>query len=416
MTGIRIRYQGEPREFVAHKIPLAYLVYNKLNARVGSLVKSYQKQYWELNTEDPKDTVKIEAFLWESKPDRNKTTLESLAKDGQQRYGIVTDDGTIIDGNRRAMLLNRVWRDREEWERQSLNVEHCQYFIAVILPEGADQKEVMKLETTYQMGEDEKLDYNPIEKYLRCKDLRGADFSVSDIAAMMGEKKSRIEEWLEIMKLMDDYLDTLDYGGIYTRLDRREGQFVDLNKYLKTYNDGSKKVLWKCEDSDLADLKSVCFDYIRALYEGKEFRYIAKPSQKDSIFCREDLWKTFLNEHAQKVEGIEEKPVRQLLTENPDSDLSKLLEQRDNDWTKKAKGLLEGNLNKRVRSLEDLKASSQPRELLQRAKDTLDVVNTEVREFYTDDKIITLLKDISSLCWDYQKLINKERKAERWQE
>ncbi len=412
MTGIRIRYQGETLPSDAFRIPLEYLIYNKLNARVGSLVKSFEKQYRELDAENAQDSEIIEKFLWVSKPDRNKITQEGLARDGQQRYGIVTDDGTIIDGNRRAMLLNKIWREREEWGKSKYTVDHCQYFIAVILPEGADPKEVMRLETTYQMGEDEKLDYNPIEKYLRCKDLKAANFSEQDIADMMGEKKTRVQEWLQIMTLMDDYLNALEYSGIYTRLDKREGQFVDLNKYLKTYDDVSSKVLWAYDPGlDVADLKSVCFDYIRALYEGKDFRYIAKPSRKESIFCQEELWKTFLKEHEEKIESIKEPSIEDLRAQNPGADLSKLLAARDEDWTKKAKGFLQGNLNKRVRALEDLAASSQPKELLQRASETLSLVNTNVREFYTDETILSLLKQINSMCWEFQKLINQKRKV-----
>ena len=40
--------------------------------------------------------------------------MESLQEVGQQRYGIVTADGTIVDGNRRAMLLNRLFHKRDE--------------------------------------------------------------------------------------------------------------------------------------------------------------------------------------------------------------------------------------------------------------------------------------------------------------
>ncbi|MDA6854677.1 hypothetical protein OSL50_26375, partial [Escherichia coli] len=57
------------------------------------------------NAELDGDKAIIEKFLYDSKVDRNKTTMESLLKNGQQRYGIVTSDGTIVDGNRRAMLL-----------------------------------------------------------------------------------------------------------------------------------------------------------------------------------------------------------------------------------------------------------------------------------------------------------------------
>ena len=95
--------------------------------------------------------------------------MKSLVKDGQQKGGIVTNDGTIIDGNRRAMLLNKIYKDREKMDADNHKVDDCAFFVAVILKEDYGAREISRLETTYQMGEDAKLDYNPIEKYLKCK-------------------------------------------------------------------------------------------------------------------------------------------------------------------------------------------------------------------------------------------------------
>lgn len=402
MTGIRIRYKGEIREFKAYKIPLDFLVYNKYNGRIGSVVKSFEKQHRSINPEDAEDRKRLEDYLFASKPGRNETTLKNLVENGQQQYGIVTNDGVIIDGNRRACLLNIIYRDRKKWPNH--NLDHCQYFIAVILPDTPEPKEIMRLETTYQMGADEKLDYNPIEKYLKCKDLKEVGYSESDIADMMGEKESTIKEWIEIMELMDSYLDYLEYDGIYTRLEKREGQFVDLNAYLKAYNKGTSKVEWGFKESDISDLKAVCFDYIRAQYEGKEFRSIAKPSKKDGIFCDEDIWKAFLDEHTKHIESITEESPDKIYRDNPDDDLSKLLEARDDSWTNHARGLLQGNLNISVRKLEDKKDANQPLELLKRAKNALEAINPDA----LDKNNLNLVKEISTIVWDFKKIIEKK--------
>ena len=51
--------------------------------------------------------------------------------------------------------------------------DRCAFFKAVILPENATKKEILQLETSFQMGEDAKVDYNPIEKYLTGNKYRG---------------------------------------------------------------------------------------------------------------------------------------------------------------------------------------------------------------------------------------------------
>ncbi|MBU8919095.1 hypothetical protein BGM25_23905 [Bacillus sp. FJAT-29953] len=397
MTGIKINYDGDNKIMNAYKIPLDYLIYNQYNGRIGSAVKSYERQYRELNPEELEDKKIIEQFLWESQEKRNEKTEKNLVEYGQQQYGIVTSDGIIIDGNRRASLLNRIYRNRDKWAKKSHNVDHCKYFTAVILPEDADKKAIIKLETTYQLGADEKLDYNPIEKYLKCKDLKEEGFTENDIANMMSENNPKeITKILEIMDLMDDYLDYLDYSGIYTRLEKREGPMVDLHSYLKQYNspNGCNKVNWAYDESDVSDLKSVCFDYIRAQYEGKEFRTIAKPSKKDSIFCNEKLWNKFFEKHMEVIEKVEEPTPSKLFNDNPDVSRSKLLTTRDNDWSKKIKLTLQNNLKNSEGALENVKQANEPLELLNKALNTLQSINIDS---LTKNEELKTIEEISSL-------------------
>lgn len=402
MTGIRINYKGHIQEFNAYRIPLEYLIYNKYNGRIGSVVKSFEKQYRSLNPEIEEDKERIRKYLYNSKAGRNEMTKKSLLANGQQQYGIVTNDGVIIDGNRRASLLNTIYKEYKG--NLEYNVDHCGYFIAIILPEPASAKEVIKLETTYQMGADEKLDYNPIEKYIKCKDLKEQGYTEVEISKMMNESKNTIDEWLEIMELMDDYLSYLEYDGIYTRLDKREGQFVDLNAYLKTYNKRTAKVEWAIADSDISDLKTVCFDYIRAKYEGKEFRSIAKPSKKDAIFCDEDIWKNFLEQHDSQIGSLEEQSVQQFYEDNANADLSQVLEARDEQWTKNVRGLLQGNLNQSVRKLDNKKEANQPSELLKRAKSALESINPDA----LDQNNMNLVKELNQLTYQFKKIIEKK--------
>lgn len=410
MTGIRIPFEGEIHQFSAYKIPLKYLIYNKYNGRIGSLVKSYEKQNRPLNPERAEDAKKIEIFLRDSNPSRNEITERSLVREAQKQYGIVTHNGVIIDGNRRAYLLNKIYRERDKWPDH--DVDHCQYFIAVILDSAATPKEISKLETTYQMGEEKKLEYNAIEKYLKCKDLKEVyGFSVKDIADMMGEKKARIEEWLEIMKLMDDYLSYLGYEGIYTRLDNREGQFVDFNRYLNRWKEGNKNADWGYAEADIADLKAVCFDYIRAEYEGKEFRNIAHPGKNGSIFAKGEVWKVFLQRHIQKVEKIHEKSVEELTEENPPhAELYKLLEGRDHEWKTKAEKHLVENLRQSQSKVDASNQADRPQILLAKAFDYLNAINTDVPSFY-DESSTEILKKIQKLSFDYLKKIRKIHNA-----
>lgn len=400
-----IIYRGEKKLLPVFEIPIEYLVYNKYNGRVLSMVKSYERQFHPLNMENKADKKTIEKFLWESKVARNKITMEDLKEYGQKKIGIVTKDGIIIDGNRRASILNRIAQEKNSGPM---------YFKAIILDDTLDDnpREIMRLETTYQIGEDDKLDYNPIEKYLKCKDLTEIGFETAEIAKMMGSTEAKINEWLAIMRLMDDYLENLGYNGIYTRLEKLEGQFVDLNRFLKSYEKGTSYADWSYKESDISDLKAICFDYMRARYEGKEFREIASLSKKDSFFCKQKVWEKFRDDHFKKIDPINNKElsIDELRKKDQQENLSTILKIRDDDWKSNAATVLKGNLEKTRRRLQDFNKENAPLILLRRAKDTLSSINTDVEPFYNDANVLSLIKEISSLTQKYQRIINNSQR------
>jgi len=374
-----IWYDGSENLEKVYEIPLEYLVYNKYNGRILSKTKSFEKQSKDLNPESKNDIKIIEQLLWDSKPERNEFTKADIKRFGQKEYGIVTKDGIIIDGNRRGMILNQLFREGEQKNK----------FRAIILDDVLENSErkILELETTYQMGQDSKVDYNPIEKYLKCKQLDPL-FPKPRIASMMSVSEQTIEEWLEIMKLMDDYLDSLGYSGIYTRLEKREGHFVDLNNYLKAYKNQTKKLQWACKDSDITDLKAVYFDYIRVPFPVQYCRIIAKPSAKYSFFCNKKIWSSFSKNHFDLVEEIKEKSADKIREENPKEDVSKLLSSRDKDWGDKIKEKIETNLADFERSLNDHNTAKEPLELLRRAEKTLEAIDTEIDEFKKSNPVV----------------------------
>lgn len=307
------------------------------------------------------------------------------------------------------MLLNKLFHERTQLGYTYNQVEHCQYFLAIILPDDAQERDIQQLETIYQMGEDDKLDYNPIEKYLKCKELTRLGFTEEDIADFMGEKSSRIKEWLRILKLMEEYLQEYDYDGIYTRLEKTEGPFVDLAGYLDSYakkGANVRNVDWSYTDSDISDLKLVCFDYIRARYEGKEFRDIAKTGKDGSIFFHEEIWRDFLEQH-QKNTPLDQETVQELRERRPKEDLSLLLKQRDNIWIESAKGQLKGNLNRYTRKLEDIRDAAKPADLIERALSALKAVDYEQSSFIEDPRIKPMVKEISKISWNMKKTLDR---------
>lgn len=421
-----IWYKTARRKLPVYEIDLQYLIYNAYNGRIASFVKSYEKQTGQrLDASNENDAKTIEEFLWNSNTPANKETRKSLVDKGQLEYGIVTQDGVIIDGNRRAMLIRQIAKEQPV------------YFLGVVLDETLDQnpKEIMRLETTYQMGEDAKVDYQAIEKYLKCKDLR-AYFEPEEIAKMMGEKKPDIEEYLSIMKRMDDYLEKLGYSGIYTRLDKTEGAFVDVNAYLRKYEGkNSGMASWNYGETDVLDLKLIYHDYIQFMYnkkkkrddedggvfgaeDSKDYRVIGKPSKKESIFCADErIWKNFRDNHFAKIDPIREEfdkgsfGIDNLRKEHEGLALDVLLKRRDEAWAEKVGALLKANLGMARESLQNFNNQKEPELLLRRALNTLESVDTQARSFLEKPEVERLVSDIAKLTWEFKKLIDRHKRG-----
>jgi hypothetical protein len=413
---MEVWYKNGRHKMPVYEIDLDYLVYNRFNGRIASFVKSYEKQTGnELEPTNSEDIIKIEEFLWNSNIPSNKATEKSIHDQGQLKYGIVTKDGVIIDGNRRAMILKKVLKN-----------DNPIYFRAVVLEEtlAENPREIMRLETTYQMGEDAKVDYEPIEKYLKCSDLKHYDFSNDEIAIMMGEPPSMIDKYISMMTLMEGYLEKLGYTGIYTRLDKTEGAFWDLDDYLNRYScKRSKLIQWNYNDSDINDLKLLYFDYIRGMYnrgkasgsdsgDSKDYRFIGQTSKKGSFFANKDVWDNFRDRHFKDIDHIRnnEPTIEHIREQNPTPNLDQLLKSRDESYAKKADEHLKKNLGLGREALDNLNKKNEPLELLLSAKAKLESINTDSKVFLEDSSVFTLVDELRKLTDTLKTIIKDHNK------
>ena len=194
----------------------------------------------------------------------------------------------------------------------------------------ADKKEIIRLETTYQMGEEEKVDYNPIEKYLKCQDLRDAGFTTQEISRFMGDSESNVKMYLAVLQLMNEYLENYGYTGMYTVLpSTNEDSFQKLYGAVKGYRAGNVSCMWDFDpEVDTTDLKLIAFDYIRAGFDQTKFRdIIRKPTSTTpaaSFFGCKDIWESFKERHFSQIDPVtdaEESVESILQNANPEDDV-----------------------------------------------------------------------------------------------
>jgi len=391
-----IRWEDILQPFSTYKIPLKYLIYNKYNGRILSRTKSLEKQGEVIDSESDEGKVIIENLLWHSKVDRNTKTLESLEKYGQEKIGIVTKDGIIIDGNRRAMLLNKI--------------KKYDYFKAVVLPVCLDENpiEIERLETSHQMGEDKKLDYNPIEKYIKVKEIMEKlsatckkDEAIDKIKDWMNEDLSVIKNYIDVMETMDDYLDSLEYNGIYTQLDGREDHLISLTKwkkaFLNTKNNppiatGSLKAFAGYSADDVDDLINIAYDYIRAKYEGKEFRKLSEGQNDKHLFGDKYIWELFKNKHFEEIDLISESEMD---IDFDSQNLDAHLKDRDNQYKNKTEKFLKLNLNEYFQLVKNKQYKDEPEKLVKNAKRSIESIGQN-HSSLDNDIIQSEIKDLNS--------------------
>lgn len=393
-----VYWHGKPTPMDVYEIPLEYLIYNKYNGRILSRTKTLQKQGRSIDPETEEGKNTIEGLLWDSKKSKNEITKKDIYEKGQLKVGIITSDGIVIDGNRRLMLLNKI-------------KPKYSHFNAIVLPVALedDPIEVEKLETTYQMGEDEKQGYNPIEKYLKAKEIykklterHGHEDAVKEIAEWMGEEKSVIEDWLDVVKVIDDYLEYLHYDGIYamadTPNDGKEDLFLYIKKWLNTFSEKeSGKAFDGYQSIDVDELKQICFDYVRAKigksYDGKMFRSIADGQRKNHFFGDKKIWKSFSEEHFSNTIPAIQKIDSEYPIDYGSENIEATLSNRDSRFRDEVLEKLTDNIDKHVTDLGYSRAADKPLELVANAKKAIDAIDQKHKAFSTP-QVVEQIEDL----------------------
>ncbi|XOV94876.1 MAG: hypothetical protein ACFHWX_09240 [Bacteroidota bacterium] len=379
-----ISYKDKREPYDVYEIPLDVLIYNPYNGRIKAIAESWERRNDKLNPEVEKDILIIEQFLWDSAEAANKQTKASIKEYGQFETGIVTQDGVIIDGNRRACILNILNRE-DGLDRK---------FKAIILRDDLreNRKEIVALETVYQMGVDSKVDYNPIEKYLRCEELRTLGFSDEEISKMLSQSPSEVGKWFDILELMKGYLERYGYENLFIGLEKREGHFVDLRQYLRSYRQGVGRdyAKWDYTESDLANLTLTYNDYTRIRMPVQNCRVIANPKKAESFFCHESIWKDFYNNHIAIRESVEEEELDIISDRLKNRKIDEIIYYRDDLWRREIRDELNDNLYTQKRILEDRLKYSRPLKALKAAKSSLDSIEIGDITASPDPEITTL--------------------------
>lgn len=387
-------------------IPLRYLSYNPYNTRFLSQAKTWQKRLGrKLSNENPEDVKKIEEFLWEYKKDKNANTINSLLKEGQLQPGVVTLDGLILAGNRRFRLLNEIERNPQKYESKA----GLQYFEAAIIDAIFQPEDIVQYESFYQYGAEDKVDYDPIQKYIAAHDQIVFNFSLKRIAnnfaALTNGDTKIVEKWLEVYDLMYEYLKYIGEPEIFTALSETEESFLNLLDTKKSLIRGStQSKSWAYDEMDIADLQLRYFDYIRAGKSTHEFRYFKK------IFVNKDRWEAFNDKVLDTVNtALNDFPsIDEYRSKHPDDTEEIVSEKRKNEYIKRTLDALDDYFEAEKSYITSVTEEETPiktaRQAYQKLEKLLSLIDKG--KIADIDELVEKVRDIQKITSKIEKIID----------
>lgn len=193
---------GVTRDFEVYRIKSDLLFYNEQNDRIATWVSEYDSEHGGDLLSLPRDEYNevIEGFIVQSNTKALRKTQKDIALRGQLRPGVVLNDGRVIDGNRRLTCIRRIARDKSE----------PGWFESIILDDatGSDPKRIKLLELSIQIGEEEKVAYDPVDRLVGVyRDIiKDHLITPAEYAKATGLKESEVNKLVERAQYMEEFL------------------------------------------------------------------------------------------------------------------------------------------------------------------------------------------------------------------
>lgn len=239
---VKMVVDGLPETYPIYRVRLENLYFNDQNDRISTWISQYKADNGEdsLDVEDIEHyNAVIQRFITESNPDSIKKTQTNIGLFGQKQHGVVLNDGRIIDGNRRFTCLRNLSKDNGGTKYN--------YFETVILDKDYEHsaKQIKMLELQIQIGEEARVDYNPIDKLVGIyRDIEESKLlTIEEYATSTNMSPKEVEKQLEISKLLVEFLEAINAPGqFYIARDMDlNGPLVETYAILNKISDEDKK-------------------------------------------------------------------------------------------------------------------------------------------------------------------------------
>lgn len=261
------------KELPAVEVPVTWVRFSTLNHRTRAeqdqVIRNRGRE--DLFTADPLgDDAQSEQY----KILRDQEGFADLAADvksrGQQEPAIITADGILINGNRRAAALRSLFEG---------NHLKFQYIRCLVLPQDATADEIVDLEAELQIARDFKQDYSWVNEALLIQELYDREGKNFDrVAARMHRKASDVRDMYEKIQQVQQLVAMSQGTWNLVDFTENESAFDELAKYIR--NKSSREA---------DDARSVYFLGTLAGVEYRTLRHLRRPDA--AVLVRREIEK-----------------------------------------------------------------------------------------------------------------------------
>ena len=278
---MNIKLSNIDGRFNSWKIPIDYLIFNPYNDRFAMEASHYMKNNGTNLCSDKKSQEFIEDFLKTSMESRNTITRDDILENGVLKNIVVDFNGVILDGNRRVTILRDILKNAKKYQLTSNQYELFTNPSVVVVEKENTEKEIRDLETALQISEDEKVEYDPINIYLKVNRLYLDSFAfteeekIAEVSRKMGAryKKSDIKNKIETFNIMNQYLIFIGKPREYMFLKKKEDHFKGISSFRKSSATNSIKLnKLKNDRQTIMRIQNILFSMTAMQFEGKKFR------------------------------------------------------------------------------------------------------------------------------------------------
>jgi hypothetical protein len=225
-----IRFRGVQTLLEVKKVQNKYLKYRLENMRTSVkqseviTEKGLAGDFFDAAGENPSAQQEQHEILVElSKVATADIYSELRDNPNQDRPVLITDDGLVVDGNRRLAAM------RDLYATDPVRYANFDWIDVAELDGNTTDDELVELETIIQIKPDLKAEYGWVEECIGLqKQIDNFSFSYEKLTSLWGESKEELQSRLQMLSIAKEFLTHINKAGQYSEV-------ADSEQAIKTF-------------------------------------------------------------------------------------------------------------------------------------------------------------------------------------